>query len=115
VLAFLGAGIVNGWVMSLHAASKHLFYSTGSHFIHIFISSMASIFYLVSFGFAQWWKSFAFVFIFLIIAVVVPCTLSDLVVPVLWARRNKGHKGGKNNPGTEQSGCCGMGSGNEKH
>ena len=89
VLTFLCMGILNGYIMSKHMESRALFYSTGSHFFHIFISSMASILYLVGFGFSDWGHAFGGVFIFLIIAVLVPCTLSDIVVPVLFATQGK--------------------------
>jgi len=103
VLPFLGAGILTGWVISLHAENKHLFYSTWSHFVHIFVSSMAAIFYLVSYGFERWYDHFGFVFMFLIIAIIIPCTLSDLVVPILCAGKRK-----KTTEGcaTGNSGCC---------
>lgn len=109
VLPFLAAGLLNGWVISLHSENKHMFYSTWSHFAHIFISSMASVFYLVSFGFDKWYDHFGFVFLFLIVAVIMPCTLSDLVVPMLCA----GKRGKKS--GVIKSGCCNSGSGHEKH
>lgn len=89
VLPFLIVGLINGVVMSRHHSSRQSFYSVSSHFIHIFISSLASSFYLVSHGLNDWHKHIGFIFIFLIIAVVVPCTLSDVVVPMTFARRNK--------------------------
>jgi len=88
VALFLAAGIVNGWVISGHESSKQLHYSTSSHFAHIFISSMAAILYLVSFGFTGWWHNLGFVFGFLLVAVLIPCTLADLVVPRLCAGFN---------------------------
>ncbi len=89
VLPFLLAGILNGWVMSQHEKSRQLFYSLGFHFFHIFISSMASILYLVSFGFNNWWEHMSFVFIYIIVAVLIPCTLADIVVPIFFARLKK--------------------------
>lgn len=86
VLPFLFAGILNGWVMSHHEKSRQLFYSLGFHFFHIFISSMASILYLISFGFNNWWEHLSFVFTYIIIAVLIPCTLADIVVPIFFAR-----------------------------
>ncbi len=85
VAPFLLAGVLNGWVMSNHATSVQLFYSIGFHFSHILISSMASMLYLISFGFHNWWDRMGFVFMFLIGAVLIPCTLSDIVVPMLFA------------------------------
>lgn len=92
VLPFLTVGMINGWVMSSHATNLHLFYSLGFHFLHIFVSSMASILYLVSFGFSEWWSQMGFVFLFLIGAVLIPCTLSDIVVPMMFARSKKSQK-----------------------
>jgi hypothetical protein len=87
VIPFLVVGIINGLVMSSHHASRQGFYSVFSHFIHIFISALASTFYLVANGFTDWYVQIGFVFIFMIIAVVIPCTLSDVVVPMFWAKR----------------------------
>lgn len=92
VLPFLLTGVLNGWVMSTHEKSRQLFYSLGFHFFHIFISAMASVLYLVSFGFHNWWEQMGFVFIYMIGAVLIPCTLADIVVPILFARVKKGAK-----------------------
>ena len=91
ILPFLVIGIINGWVMSSHSRNLHFFYSVGFHFVHIFISSMAAILYMVGFGFHEWWAYMGFVFSFLIFAVLIPCTLSDIVVPMLFARSEKNH------------------------
>ena len=71
-------------------------YSLSSHATHIFISSLASTFYLISHGFTNWYVSIGNVFVLLIIAVVVPCTLADVVVPMTMARLGKKPKS-----------CCG--------
>lgn len=89
VLPFLFIGIVNGFVMAAHQDSHQKVYSIFSHFVHIFVSSLASTFYLVAHGFTDWYKDIGFVFLFIIIAVVIPCTLSDVVVPMSLARYNK--------------------------
>jgi hypothetical protein len=86
VIPFVIMGIINGWFISGHSANRNLFYSQGFHFLHIFISSMASILYLVSFGYAHWWQQMGIIFILLICAVLIPCTLSDIVVPMLFAK-----------------------------
>ena len=86
VLPFLIMGIINGFVMSGHHESKQGGYSLSSHATHIFISSLASTFYLISHGFTNWYVSIGNVFVLLIIAVVVPCTLADVVVPMAMAR-----------------------------
>lgn len=89
VLPFLVIGMINGWVMSGHKSSKVLFYSVGFHFFHIFISSMASILYLVGFGLHDWWLRMGFVFVYMILVVLIPCTLADIVVPMLFAKFGK--------------------------
>ncbi len=86
VIPFLFVGIVNGFVMSLHNGDRQWLYAITSHAIHIFISSLASIFYLVANGCTDWYKFIGLIFIYMIGAVVVPCTLSDVVVPLLFAR-----------------------------
>lgn len=75
--------------MSRHNQENQRMYSIFSHFIHIFVSSLAATFYLLAHGFMDWHKDIGFVFIFIIIAVVIPCTLSDVVVPMTYARMTK--------------------------
>jgi hypothetical protein len=89
VLPFLAVGLINGFVLSRHHASRQPVFSVYSHAIHIFVSSFASLFYLISHGCVCWYECIGFVFLFLIIAVVVPCTLSDVVVPLTFAKADK--------------------------
>jgi hypothetical protein len=89
VVPFLIVGLCNGYLMSRHGSSRQSTYSIFSHFIHILISSFASIFYLVSNGFTEWYLSIGPVFAFLVFAVVVPCTMSDVVVPMMFAKADK--------------------------
>jgi hypothetical protein len=92
VLPFLLVGLLNGHIMSLHHSSRQGVFSIFSHFIHILISSFASLFYLMAEGFTQWYEHMGPIFLFLVVAVVVPCTLSDLVVPMAFARAGKNHE-----------------------
>ncbi len=91
VLPFLFIGLLNGVVMSKHPSSSQAMYSTFSHFVHILVSSFASLFYLVSNGYIQWYHDIGIVFMFLIVAVVIPCTFSDVIVPMAFARAGKKH------------------------
>jgi hypothetical protein len=86
VLPFLIVGLINGFVLSSHGKARQIFYSTGSHFLHILISSMASTLFLVSSGASSWHNDLSFIFLFLIAAVLIPCTLSDIVIPMIFAR-----------------------------
>jgi hypothetical protein len=85
VLPFLGVGVLNGMVLRYHHSAMLRVFSLGSHFTHIFISSLASLFYLVAHGFDQWYPQMGYVFLFLVIAIVIPCTLSDVVIPMYFA------------------------------
>ena len=95
ILPFLIIGFVTGLVLykqnSYKKNHKHLEsqvddFSLWSHSVHIFISSLASSFYFVANGFYDWADSIGAVFVVLIIAVLIPCTLSDVVVPAYFAR-----------------------------
>ena len=86
VLPFLIVGIINGCVVGLVQKGGTGWYLRLSHVSHILISSFASGFYLVSHGFHQWYDSMGLLFIFLIVAVVMPCTVSDVIVPMIFAR-----------------------------
>lgn len=85
---FLIVGIFAGAVLRFHVERKHSgsFLTRWLHFGHILLSSLASLFYLVSHGFSTWIEYIGPVYVLLVIAVVIPCTLSDLVVPVILAR-----------------------------
>lgn len=86
ILPFLIAGMINGFVLSQHGVDRQEIYSVFSHFAHILVSSFASSFYLIAHGFNAWYYHIGGVFLFLIGAVVVPCTLSDVVVPMFFAK-----------------------------
>lgn len=86
VLAFLLIGLVNGIVMSQFSHSSKSFHSITSHFSHILVSSLASLWYLVSQGFIEWEGKMGLLYILLVVAVVVPCTMADVIVPVFFAR-----------------------------
>lgn len=89
IIPFVAIGLLNGFVLSKHNLSLKNIYSLGSHFAHILISSLASLFYMVSEGFTDWYTQMGIVFVFLIVAVVVPCTFADVIVPVYFANLRK--------------------------
>jgi len=60
------------------------------HSMHVFASTMATIFYMVSaLGLVDWIDQIGRLFLFIIPAVVVPCCLSDIVFPMLMARASR--------------------------
>lgn len=61
-----------------------------SHSFHVFISTMATFLYLVSYGFSNW-SHYLFYLAFLgVLSVILPCCLGDIVVPHLFT--TKGHR-----------------------
>jgi len=60
------------------------------HAGHVLVSTWASLFYFTAFGVADWIPLLPFVFIFLFLAVWLPCCVSDIVYPLLWA--GNGHE-----------------------
>lgn len=81
ILPFLLLGMLGGLLFEERFAGSSVF----SHAAHVFVSSLASLLYLVSFGFTGWLADTQLVFpVFLVvvIAVWIPCCLSDIAVPI---------------------------------
>ncbi len=57
------------------------------HAGHVLLSTWASLFYFTSFGIANWIPLLPFVFLFLFLAVWIPCCTSDIVYPLLFVRK----------------------------
>lgn len=93
ILPFVVLGVLAGLLFEERLSGSSVF----SHGAHVFVSSLASLLYLVSFGFTAWLTDIHLVFpVFLIvvIAVWIPCCLSDIVVPVeaAHAHAHGGHR-----------------------
>ncbi len=56
------------------------------HWGHVMLSTWASLFYFAAFASAAWLPLLPIIFLFLFIAVIVPCCLSDIVLPLLFVR-----------------------------
>jgi hypothetical protein len=63
-----------------------------SHSMHVLVSSLASILYLISFGMPDWTHMIGEVFLITIIAVMLPCCLSDIVFPLSFVNHKHHHK-----------------------
>lgn len=87
LIPFMIVGLLCGLALRRHHEASLGFFSLGSHFVHILISSLAALFYMVSYGFTAWPHSMGLLFFLLVLAVVVPCTISDIVVPMYFARK----------------------------
>lgn len=81
---FLTLGIVGGFLAEERLTGSSVF----SHAAHVFVSSGASLLYLISFGFTVWLHDVAYIFpafATIVAAVWLPCCISDIVVPVVTA------------------------------
>ncbi|MFH0847280.1 MAG: hypothetical protein V1894_04410 [Chloroflexota bacterium] len=63
------------------------------HAGHVFLSTWASLFYFTAFGLANWLSLLPLVFIFLFLAVWLPCCLSDIVFPLFFVPSTPKSKG----------------------
>ena len=62
------------------------------HYGHVLLSTWASLFNFTAFGIANWIPLLPFVFLFLFLAVWLPCCLSDIVYPLLFVGRVENHQ-----------------------
>ncbi|MFH1407396.1 MAG: hypothetical protein ABIH01_05310 [Candidatus Omnitrophota bacterium] len=85
VVPFVLMGLVVGFLVPQKVQSTMF-----SHAAHVWISSMASILYLVSFGLTDWFSRIGMVFIYMILAVMIPCCMSDIIFPLMFVEE-KGH------------------------
>jgi len=61
------------------------------HMWHILISTWASLLYFTAFGTAAWLPLLPLLFVFLFLAVWIPCCFSDIVFPLLWTGKEPHH------------------------
>jgi len=57
------------------------------HYGHVLLSTWASLFYFTAFGIAQWIPLLHLIFLFLFLAVWLPCCVSDIVFPLLFVKK----------------------------
>lgn len=56
------------------------------HALHVLLSTWASLFYFTAFMAADWLHLLPFIFLFLFLAVWIPCCVSDIVYPLLFLK-----------------------------
>jgi hypothetical protein len=61
------------------------------HTGHMLLSTWASLFGFTAFGTADWLPLLPIIFIFLFLAVWLPCCISDIVFPLLWVGKEHTH------------------------
>ncbi len=87
ILPFLFAGMINGLLLSYKKNCDDMMsQAMVSHFSHSFISALASILYLISHGLASLKHDMGIIFILLLVSVIIPCIVSDVIVPAFCAR-----------------------------
>ena len=59
------------------------------HAGHVLLSTWASLFNFTAFGIADWIPLLHFIFLFLFLAVWIPCCTSDIVYPLLFVRKGQ--------------------------
>jgi len=87
IIPFAIAGVLVGFLVPGVIEKSTEF----SHSMHVLVSSMASILYLISFGVTQWTHMVGGVFLITVVAVMLPCCLSDIVFPLSFVHRGR-HK-----------------------
>ncbi len=85
VIPFVLIGIMGGCLAAETVEKSTIF----SHSAHVLVSCAAALFYLISFGFVDWLQHIGVIFVILLIAVLVPCIIHDIVVPVLLLENKK--------------------------
>ncbi len=85
IFPFVTIGIFVG-IIATERVEKTSCYS---HSGHVFVSSMASILYLIAFGLTDWVNHIGSVFVIIIFAVIIPCCTSDIIFPLLFANEGK--------------------------
>ncbi|MFH0796919.1 MAG: hypothetical protein V2A65_07680 [Candidatus Omnitrophota bacterium] len=90
ILPFVFLGILIGFLApgTLEKQEGVIF----SHSLHVLVSSIASILYLISFGVTEWVHQVGAVLIYIVIAVVIPCCTSDIIFPLLFVGPEDGDK-----------------------
>jgi hypothetical protein len=61
------------------------------HMGHVLLSTWASLFGFTAFGTADWLPLLPIIFVFLFLAVWLPCCISDIVFPLLWVKGEPEH------------------------
>ena len=96
ILPFLCLGVIGGLLFEQPLSGGSVF----SHGAHVFVSSLAALLYLVSFGFTGWLTDLYLIFPVLLVvvaAVWIPCCVSDIVIPAS-ALSHHAHSHGRHRP-----------------
>ncbi|UCE19020.1 MAG: hypothetical protein JSV84_01345 [Gemmatimonadota bacterium] len=89
VVPFALLGIVTGFLVADRFPDRTS--TIFSHSSHVLTSTMASLFYFVSFGFLLSAENAFVLFILVLLAVIIPCCTSDIFFPLLTVRAKDHH------------------------
>ena len=95
IMPFFG---IPGWIMVNAAAVIGIaigFFKLNTrfpHMGHVLLSTWASLFGFTAFGTADWLPLLPVIFVFLFLAVWIPCCISDIVFPLLWVGGEHAHE-----------------------
>lgn len=83
-------GVIFGLLGSFKTtAANGIRLAASSHFLHDFVSAAASLSYLVSFGYYGWTHNLVYVFLLMLVSVLLPCMMSDFVLPMVFCVSDK--------------------------
>lgn len=80
--AIFGVLIGLASINMVHGRSPTIF----SHSSHVFISTIATMLYLMAFGFTEWIPHIAETFLIIFLGVTIPCCTSDIIFPLLFSK-----------------------------
>lgn len=83
IFPFIIIGIFVGFIVPSKTQKGTIF----SHSAHVLISAMASILYLIGYGLTNWINVAGMVFIYTVLAVIIPCCSSDIAFPLLFTKK----------------------------
>ena len=82
IYPFIVIGIIMGLLVGEHLKHSTIF----SHSAHVLVSTMASVIYLATFGLGNWVPYIGWIFVVAIVAVMIPCCVSDIIFPLLFIK-----------------------------
>ena len=81
--------VILGVVCGIFAANYLRTATFFSHTLHVIISSLASLLYIISFGLVDWIPYIGALIIIILLSVVIPCCTSDIISPLLFVHKEK--------------------------
>ena len=85
ILTFSAFGILLGIISADASERKSTIFS---HSMHVWVSTMASILYIVAYtGRLEWINHLGLIFMLVTVAVVIPCCFSDIIFPIFMSKK----------------------------